>query len=94
LQILANSQDIQKFQPHLKKCFDNIYALDFGTEQKSIDIFAMESQEGLWWKSPQGQRKCRRVAGECAECNGRDFDENDGFGQRRPGKHRKERLGA
>jgi dynein heavy chain, axonemal len=46
LQILANSQDIQKVQPHLKKCFDNIYALDFGPEPKSIDIYAMESQEG------------------------------------------------
>lgn len=46
LQILANSQDIQKVQPHLKKCFDNIYALDFGPDPKSVDIYAMESQEG------------------------------------------------
>ena len=46
LQILANSQDIQKVQPHLKKCFDNIYALDFGLDPKSVDIYAMESQEG------------------------------------------------
>ncbi|OMJ74343.1 hypothetical protein SteCoe_26764 [Stentor coeruleus] len=46
LQILANSQDIQKVQPHLKKCFDNIYALDFGSDPKSVDIYAMESQEG------------------------------------------------
>ena len=46
LQILANSLDIQKVQPHLKKCFDNIYALDFGSDPKSVDIYAMESQEG------------------------------------------------
>ena len=46
LQILANSQDVQKVQPHLKKCFDNIYSLDFGSDPKSVDIFAMESQEG------------------------------------------------
>lgn len=46
LHILANAHDPHKVQPHLKKCFDNINALDFGSDPKSLDIFGMESHEG------------------------------------------------
>jgi dynein heavy chain len=46
LQILAQAKDPQAVQPHLRKCFDNLVRLDFGTEPGSIDILAMNSGEG------------------------------------------------
>jgi len=45
LEILAESANPQAVQPHLKKCFDNIYRLDFGPDPKSVDIYGMESAE-------------------------------------------------
>lgn len=46
LEILSQTKDVQCVQPHLRKCFDALTALDFGPEKKSIDIFAMFSPEG------------------------------------------------
>eukprot|EP00741_Cyanophora_paradoxa_P000409 tig00000404_g400.t1 len=46
LEILAQTKNPQAVQPHLRKCFDNIYKLDFGDDPKSIDIFHMLSGEG------------------------------------------------
>ena len=45
LEILAQSSNAQAVQPHLKKCFDNIYRLDFGPDPKATDISGMESAE-------------------------------------------------
>jgi dynein heavy chain len=45
LEILAQTKNVQAVQPHLRKCFDNLVKLDFGTDPKSIDIFAMFSAE-------------------------------------------------
>jgi len=39
LEILSQAKDAQAVQPHLRKCFDNLVKLDFGTEEGSIDIF-------------------------------------------------------
>lgn len=44
LHILAQAQDPHQIQPHLKKCFDNIYRLEFSTE-KTNEVLAMESSE-------------------------------------------------
>jgi dynein heavy chain, axonemal len=46
LEILSQAKDPQAVQPHLRKCFDNLVALDFGDEQGSIDVYAMISGEG------------------------------------------------
>jgi dynein heavy chain len=46
LEILANSASPQSVQPHLKKCFDNIYKLDFGEDSRSFTVYAMVSAEG------------------------------------------------
>ena len=47
LEILAQSKVPTAVQPHLRKIFENIYLLDFGTEQhRGDDIFAMISAEG------------------------------------------------
>lgn len=45
LEILAQTKDPQAVQPHLRKCFDALVALDFGDQPKSIDIKAMISPE-------------------------------------------------
>jgi dynein heavy chain len=45
LEILAQTKNVQAVQPHLRKCFDNLVALDFGEDPKSIDIYAMFSAE-------------------------------------------------
>ncbi|GBG25533.1 Dynein heavy chain 6, axonemal [Hondaea fermentalgiana] len=45
LEILAQTKDPQAVQPHLRKCFDALVALDFGDQPKSIDIKAMVSPE-------------------------------------------------
>ncbi len=49
IEILAKSRDPQAVQPHLKKCFDNLYSLDFSSEVANsitVDIKAMISGEG------------------------------------------------
>ena len=46
LEILAQTKDPQAVQPHLRKCFDALVQLDFGSKPKSIDIEAMISPEG------------------------------------------------
>jgi len=46
LEILAQTKKVQAVQPHMSKCFDGIKALDFGSDPKSVDIFAMVSPEG------------------------------------------------
>jgi dynein heavy chain len=46
LEILARTRNPQAVQPHLRKCFENIYQLDFGTESRGEDIYAMISAEG------------------------------------------------
>jgi len=46
LEILSQTRNPQAVQPHLGKCFDSIKSLEFGSEPKSIDIFAMNSPEG------------------------------------------------
>jgi dynein heavy chain len=43
LEILANSQNLDVIQQHLKTCFDNIVKLDIS---EGIDIQAMQSLEG------------------------------------------------
>jgi len=45
LEILARAKVPQAVQPHLKKCFEAIYSLDFGEENKD-EIFFMISAEG------------------------------------------------
>lgn len=44
LEILAQSSKPEMVQPHLKKCFDNIYYLDFGPVNIG-EIYGMESAE-------------------------------------------------
>ena len=44
LQILAKAQDPMQIQPHLKKCFDNIYRLDFAKDRVN-EVDGMESAE-------------------------------------------------
>ncbi|GBG29459.1 Dynein heavy chain 1, axonemal [Hondaea fermentalgiana] len=46
LEILAQTKDPQAVQPHLRKCFDALVGLDFGSKANSIDIEAMLSPEG------------------------------------------------
>jgi dynein heavy chain len=46
LEILAQTKNVQAVQPHMSKCFDGIKSLDFGSDPKSVDIFAMCSPEG------------------------------------------------
>ena len=47
LEILAKaSSDMQSTNKHIKKCFDNINRLDFGTDPKSTCIEGMISGEG------------------------------------------------
>eukprot|EP01083_Nonionella_stella_P245320 852816_1 len=45
LEILADSRNPHKVQPHLRKCFDNIYKLDLAND-KSVSIKQMISGEG------------------------------------------------
>ena len=46
LEILAQTRDPQAVQPHLRKCFDALNKLEFGSEPGSVDIVAMFSGEG------------------------------------------------
>ena len=58
LEILADSKNPTKVQPHLRKCFDNIYSLDLQND-KSHTIKAMVSGEGE--RVPSGKNlKCGR----------------------------------
>lgn len=46
LSILSQSRDPQAVQPHMRKLFDNLVRLEFGSEPCSIDINGMYSGEG------------------------------------------------
>ena len=46
LEILANAQDMNQVNKHIKKCFDNINKLDFGDDPKSNMVEGMISGEG------------------------------------------------
>ena len=46
IEILANSQDIDAIQKHLRKCFENIVKLDLKSEGKVHSILGMISGEG------------------------------------------------
>lgn len=47
LEILSQARSPQSIQPHLRKCFDNIVALEFGSDPGASDtIMAMLSAEG------------------------------------------------
>ena len=46
LQILSQAKDPKAVQPHLRKCFDNLFKLDFSNEECSTDITGMISSEG------------------------------------------------
>ena len=46
LEILSQAKEPRAVQPHMRKCFDNLVKLEFGTEEGSIDITAMFSGEG------------------------------------------------
>ena len=39
------SDDHQAVQPHLRKCFDALFKLEFGKEPGSVDVLAMISPE-------------------------------------------------
>ena len=45
LEILSQAKEPRAVQPHLRKCFDNLVKLEFGSEEGSIDIIAMYSGE-------------------------------------------------
>lgn len=45
LEILSQAKDPRAVQPHLRKCFDNLVALEFGAEDGIVDILAMFSSE-------------------------------------------------
>ena len=45
LEILSQAKDPKAVQPHLRKCFDNLVKLEFGSEDGSADILAMYSGE-------------------------------------------------
>lgn len=46
LEILSQAKEPRAVQPHMRKCFDNLVKLEFGSEEGSIDITAMFSGEG------------------------------------------------
>ena len=48
LEILGQAKDPMKVQPHLKKCFDNIKALNINTSQPKKTADAMISSENEW----------------------------------------------
>jgi dynein heavy chain len=45
LEILSQAKEPRAVQAHLRKCFDNLVKLEFGSEPGSIDILAMFSSE-------------------------------------------------
>eukprot|EP00904_Undaria_pinnatifida_P005405 jgi/Undpi1/1995/HiC_scaffold_12.g05382.m1 len=46
LELLSRCRDTDAVQPHLRKCFDGVYSLDFGSGAGSNTINAMVSREG------------------------------------------------
>lgn len=46
LEILAQAKVPSAVQPHLRKIFESVYQLDFGSESRGEDIYAMISAEG------------------------------------------------
>jgi len=46
LEILSQAKEPRAVQPHLRKCFDNLIKLEFGSEEGSVDLLAMFSGEG------------------------------------------------
>ncbi|CAE7938601.1 DNAH6, partial [Symbiodinium sp. KB8] len=46
LQILSQTREPRAVQPHLRKCFDNVSSLTFGTEEAAADMLQMVSAEG------------------------------------------------
>eukprot|EP00727_Mastigamoeba_balamuthi_P003136 m51a1_g1282 putative dynein heavy chain axonemal (4140) ;mRNA; f:131088-144324 len=46
LEILSQSRNVNAVQQNIRKCFDNIFRLEFTPEAKSVDIVAMISAEG------------------------------------------------
>ena len=46
LEILSQAKEPRAVQPHLRKCFDNLVKLEFGSEEGSVDLLAMFSGEG------------------------------------------------
>lgn len=49
LELLSRCRDTDAVQPHLRKCFDGVYSLDFGSGAGSNTINAMVSGYGLSW---------------------------------------------
>ena len=45
LEILSQAKEPRAVQPHLRKCFDNLIKLEFGSEEGSVDLLAMFSAE-------------------------------------------------
>jgi dynein heavy chain len=45
LEILSQAKEPRAVQPHLRKCFDNLVKLEFGSEEGSVDLLAMFSGE-------------------------------------------------
>jgi dynein heavy chain len=45
LEILAKASDLASIQKHMKKCFDNIYKLDLGDDERSTMVFGIVSAE-------------------------------------------------
>lgn len=45
LEILSQQNNPQAVQPHLRKCFENLILLDFGSAPGSVDMLAMLSAE-------------------------------------------------
>jgi dynein heavy chain len=46
LEILSQAKEPRAVQPHMRKCFDNLIKLEFGSEEGSVDLLGMYSGEG------------------------------------------------